>query len=374
MDMRQIASIHSSMRCVNLNGGTSFKEVESVVENQFNCSHCYDTGQIDCSNCDGKGYIQDYEDRFQCGHCQEGKNICPYCDIDLEKNASGNWAVDEMDFPSEETFMEGIGREYPQFKPGDQVEYCGDVATVVRNYDSEVVVDLGGGVGTCVWRKFAFGSPVTLVKKANEGITEGDGGDKLDPTIASGQGALVSSIGKQQDEFFPEQEMWGVDYTGNGEHTDTSDNEDAAVEPGPEDMSESKNLKESSVEIPREREEYIHFLTLGKKIAEINREASKRNRDGFKGAYDDENILTAMGVEQLFISLGWTPPVKRATTESSMRSFIDKMDEIVNEVAPTDQEAWVKKNKSKFKKEYGDKKGEEVLYATAWKKHNKDKK
>jgi len=45
----------------------------------------------------------------------------------------------------------------------------------------------------------------------------------------------------------------------------------------------------------------------------------------------------------------------------------------VVETAPPDQEDWVKKNKSRFKKEYGDKKGEEVLYATAWKNHNKKK-
>lgn len=42
----------------------------------------------------------------------------------------------------------------------------------------------------------------------------------------------------------------------------------------------------------------------------------------------------------------------------------------VSESAPPDQERWVRKNKKKFKKEYGDKKGEEVLYATAWKRHN----
>jgi len=42
----------------------------------------------------------------------------------------------------------------------------------------------------------------------------------------------------------------------------------------------------------------------------------------------------------------------------------------VNESAPTDQEEWVKKNKKKFKDEYGDKKGEEILYKTAWKKHD----
>lgn len=46
---------------------------------------------------------------------------------------------------------------------------------------------------------------------------------------------------------------------------------------------------------------------------------------------------------------------------------------VVNEKAPPGMEDWVKSNKAKFKKEYGDEKGEEVLYATAWKMHNKEK-
>lgn len=46
----------------------------------------------------------------------------------------------------------------------------------------------------------------------------------------------------------------------------------------------------------------------------------------------------------------------------------------LDEVAPPGMEDWVKKNKARFSKEYGDKKGKSVLYATAWKLHNKGKK
>jgi len=53
-------------------------------------------------------------------------------------------------------------------------------------------------------------------------------------------------------------------------------------------------------------------------------------------------------------------------------------DEKVDESAPEDMESWVKANKTRFKKEYGAKKGEQVLYATAnkhkgehWKGHGK---
>lgn len=44
----------------------------------------------------------------------------------------------------------------------------------------------------------------------------------------------------------------------------------------------------------------------------------------------------------------------------------------MKEVAPPGKEDWIKKNKARFKKEYGSDKGERVLYATAWK--NKGKK
>ena len=47
--------------------------------------------------------------------------------------------------------------------------------------------------------------------------------------------------------------------------------------------------------------------------------------------------------------------------------------EKVDESTPPGEESWVKANKARFKKEYGDKKGTEVLYGTAWKRHNKGK-
>jgi hypothetical protein len=48
------------------------------------------------------------------------------------------------------------------------------------------------------------------------------------------------------------------------------------------------------------------------------------------------------------------------------RQSVELDEETINEETPPGQEAWVKANKARFKKEYGDKKGTEVLYATAW--------
>jgi hypothetical protein len=46
---------------------------------------------------------------------------------------------------------------------------------------------------------------------------------------------------------------------------------------------------------------------------------------------------------------------------------------IVQEVTPPGMESWVKANKSKFIKQYGQDKGLNILYSTAWDMHNKKK-
>ncbi len=47
---------------------------------------------------------------------------------------------------------------------------------------------------------------------------------------------------------------------------------------------------------------------------------------------------------------------------------------IAVESAPPDQEQWVQANKQEFTKRYGEKRGTEILYATAWKRHNASQK
>ena len=41
----------------------------------------------------------------------------------------------------------------------------------------------------------------------------------------------------------------------------------------------------------------------------------------------------------------------------------------IDEKAPPGMEPWIKKNKDRFKKQYGAEKGMEILYATAWRRH-----
>lgn len=59
---------------------------------------------------------------------------------------------------------------------------------------------------------------------------------------------------------------------------------------------------------------------------------------------------------------------KKHTTEETI------LEDYMYETAPPNPkiEKWILDNKSKFSSEYGDKKGKEVLYATAWKKYQKE--
>ena len=55
--------------------------------------------------------------------------------------------------------------------------------------------------------------------------------------------------------------------------------------------------------------------------------------------------------------------------ERTKRTEPGYQDEEIDEVAPPDEEEWIKKNKADFIKRYGAKKGMAILYATAWKRH-----
>jgi hypothetical protein len=61
-------------------------------------------------------------------------------------------------------------------------------------------------------------------------------------------------------------------------------------------------------------------------------------------------------------------PVKGGREVTDVADYLDS--NAITESAPKDQEQWIKDNKDKFIKQYG-KKGEAILYATAWQRHNK---
>lgn len=56
--------------------------------------------------------------------------------------------------------------------------------------------------------------------------------------------------------------------------------------------------------------------------------------------------------------------------EDFEKHFTDETPVEIDEKAPPGMEPWIKKNKQKFVQRYGEDKGLEVLYATAWKRHN----
>lgn len=87
------------------------------------------------------------------------------------------------------------------------------------------------------------------------------------------------------------------------------------------------------------------------------RETERRNRDWIEDKERQDGKRYQMVEQRL---------------PQSAHGTIKRFGSIVLEVAPASQEDWVKKNKARFKSEYGEKKGTEVLYATAWKRAKKD--
>lgn len=69
------------------------------------------------------------------------------------------------------------------------------------------------------------------------------------------------------------------------------------------------------------------------------------------------------------------PEEKKMKTFKEFRESLNECgcDNVIAEKSPNDPEIekWIKSNKVRFKKEYGEKKGTEVLYAKAWDMYNK---
>lgn len=88
----------------------------------------------------------------------------------------------------------------------------------------------------------------------------------------------------------------------------------------------------------------------------------KKNQIVFRSKIDFDKFLTELGLR--FVDDSTNLKIKRDTVKETV--------EKLSEVAPPDQEDWIKKNKERFIKQYGKKKGTEVLYATAWKRSKTD--
>lgn len=71
------------------------------------------------------------------------------------------------------------------------------------------------------------------------------------------------------------------------------------------------------------------------------------------------------------IGKSWIEILKSPSFRMALKDFENKRYNRTNESAPPGKEKWVKKNKKNFEKEYGKKKGDKVLYATAWKNKKK---
>lgn len=88
----------------------------------------------------------------------------------------------------------------------------------------------------------------------------------------------------------------------------------------------------------------------------------KKNQIVFRSKIDFDKFLTELSLK--FVDDSTRLKIKQDTVIETV--------EKISEVAPPDQENWIKKNKERFIKQYGKELGTRVLYATAWKRSKAD--
>ena len=106
---------------------------ETPVKESVGCSHCNNTGIQDCTNCNGKGYIDWNWDTMSCGHCfGKGEYPCTRCNPEGYKDfleSEGEVSVEEsiessIGNPKDKNWFPG--KVYDQRDPLIPVEHCID--------------------------------------------------------------------------------------------------------------------------------------------------------------------------------------------------------------------------------------------------------
>ena len=128
---------------------------------------------------------------------------------------------------------------------------------------------------------------------------------------------------------------------------------------------------------------FVDLMNVMEKYGEVAQETGlKDNISMVKNAIDlrpDKENLTPEAQQALKKSAPWWKRMfgMREGDEETLQALdqdlqADGVNLNLTEEAPPGMEDWIKDRKEDFKKQYGDK-WEEVLYATAWKRHNKEK-
>lgn len=108
---------------------------------------------------------------------------------------------------------------------------------------------------------------------------------------------------------------------------------------------------------------------VGENVEEVDEAQVATMRKYFAGDKNAQDELKITKMRQYFDDLR-----KKEEEELKRKKELQKSVQIggnIKEVAPPDQEEWIKDRKADFKKRYGDR-WKTVLYATAWKRHNKE--
>jgi len=91
MEMERILAVFNAMQNNNLTA-TPPTSLVSEENSSYKCDQCYDTGDKDCSICNGKGYIdEDWMESRNCAHCDASGKIPCRCKTDRVNEEQECW-------------------------------------------------------------------------------------------------------------------------------------------------------------------------------------------------------------------------------------------------------------------------------------------
>lgn len=189
--------------------------------------------------------------------------------------------------------------------------------------------------------------------------------------------------GKRVPNCVPEQEdtsadrEWGTTSLAQTYRRDTPGQQDEAADPNDEIVLNARPPKYTSANDHEWTADMLtreHIIKVGDKYRLVSKKTGKN-----LGTYDSKAGAEKRERQVQYFKHHEDTTMTIPSFKAFMREADDRInlnstgDGIVTEVTPPGMEAWVKANKSRFRKEYGDAKGEQILYATAWDMYHKGK-
>jgi DNA repair exonuclease SbcCD ATPase subunit len=95
----------------------------------FICRHCREIAEGGCSLCYGKGYIEDYENKWDCHHCKDEREAVEFVDNFIKETDT----VDKI----KEIIAATIGRTFTD-EEKELIQCCDTLLTAINAKDKEL--------------------------------------------------------------------------------------------------------------------------------------------------------------------------------------------------------------------------------------------